>query len=59
MTLMTVVTVCIQEEDERIKQKDEEFIQQIETNLDEFEDEFMKEYRMKRLQEMRQMFANL
>ena len=34
-------------------------MEQIEANLDEFEDEFMKEYRMKRLQEMRQMLGNV
>ena len=51
--------IILQEEDERVKQKDDEFMAQMEADLEEFEDEFMKEYRMKRLQEMRQILANV
>lgn len=42
-------------DDEREKQKDEEFMEQFE----DFEDEFLKEYRQKRIEEMRKALENV
>ncbi|XP_064605623.1 phosducin-like protein [Liolophura sinensis] len=40
-------------DDEKEKEKDQLFLEQIEKDLEEFEDEFMKEYRQRRIEEMR------
>lgn len=42
-------------DDEKEKQKDEEFMEQ----LEDFEDEFLKAYRQKRIEEMRRTLANV
>ncbi|CAH1784235.1 unnamed protein product [Owenia fusiformis] len=45
-------------DDEKEKAKDADFMQQME-DLEEFEDEFLKEYRRKRIEEMRATFTNV
>ncbi|KAJ8301993.1 hypothetical protein KUTeg_020980, partial [Tegillarca granosa] len=45
--------------DEKERQKDQQFLTEIEKNLEEFEDEFMKEYRQKRIEEMRKALQNV
>lgn len=46
-------------DDEKERQKDQQFLTEIEKNLEEFEDEFMKEYRQKRIEEMRKALQNV
>lgn len=46
-------------DDEKEKQKDEAFAQQIEENFEDLEDEFIKQYRQKRLEEMRHALQNV
>ena len=46
-------------DDEREKEKDAALMEQIERNLEDFEDEFLKEYRQKRIEEMRRAMNNV
>lgn len=46
-------------DDEREKQKDDQFMEQIEREMDEIEEEFMKHYREKRIEEMRRALQNV
>ncbi|CAG2232491.1 Phosducin-like protein [Mytilus edulis] len=46
-------------DDEREKQKDEQFMEQMEREMDEIEEEFMKQYREKRIEEMRKALQNV
>lgn len=46
-------------DDEREKQKDEQFMEKMEREMDEIEEEFMKQYREKRIEEMRKALQNV
>lgn len=46
-------------EEEKEKEKDQRFMEQIHLELEEFEDEFLKEYRNKRIEEMRRAIENM
>lgn len=46
-------------DDEREKEKDAALMEQLERELDDFEDEFLKEYRQKRIEEMRKAIQNV
>lgn len=48
----------VQADDEKEKEKDAAFMQQLEEEFDEFEEEFLKEYRQKRLEEIRKSVEN-
>lgn len=47
------ITCRTNAEDEKEREKDAAFMQQLEEEFDEFEEEFLKEYRQKRLEEIR------
>lgn len=46
-------------DEEREKEKDAALMQQLEREFDDFEDEFLKEYRQKRIEEMRRAMNNV
>ncbi|KAL3875736.1 hypothetical protein ACJMK2_033657 [Sinanodonta woodiana] len=46
-------------DDDKEREKDEAFLKKIEKDIDEFEDEFLKEYRQKRIEEMRRALENV
>lgn len=46
-------------DDEREKQKDDLFMEQLDREMEEFEEEFMKQYREKRIEEMRRALQNV
>ena len=50
---LSIGCTWFQLDEEKEKEKDERFMEQIELELEEFEDEFIKEYRNKRIEEMR------
>lgn len=45
-------------DDEKEKEKDAEFLEQLEKEFDEFEEQFLKDYRQKRLEELRKAVEN-
>ncbi len=49
----------MQLDDDAEKKKDEEFMAQMEMELEDMEDDFLKEYRHKRIEEMRQAMSNM
>ena len=52
-------TFFFQLDDEKEKEKDAALMEQLERELDDFEDEFLKEYRQKRIEEMRTALNNV
>ncbi|ELU15987.1 hypothetical protein CAPTEDRAFT_171124 [Capitella teleta] len=48
-----------QSDEQREKDKDQQFMEQIQLEMGEFEDEFLKEYRNKRIEEMRRAVQNI
>lgn len=48
----------LQMDDEKEKEKDAEFLEQLEKEFDEFEEQFLKDYRQKRLEELRKAVEN-
>ena len=51
--------IIFQLDDEREKEKDAALMEQLEREFDDFEDEFLKEYRQKRIEEMRRTMNNV
>ena len=49
----------LQAEDEREQQKDAELLRELELELDEFDEAFLKEYQRKRIEELRKTYENL
>ena len=52
-------TCFFQLDDEKEKEKDAALMEQLERELGDFEDEFLKEYRQKRIEEMRTALNNV
>ena len=53
------LTCLFQLDDEKEKVKAAALMEQLERELDDFEDEFLKEYRQKRIEEMRTALNNV
>ena len=51
--LFLIIHIAFKLDDEREAQKDQQFLEEIERELADFEDEYLKEYRRKRIEEMR------
>ena len=58
-TLYGELTCYFQLDDEKEKEKDAALMEQLERELYDFEDEFLKEYRQKRIEEMRTALNNV
>ena len=54
---ITAMSVCEKQlDDERESSKDAAFAQQLEDEFDELDEQFLKEYRLKRLEELRKVY---